>query len=225
MSKSVLAVAIATIVMLNVIAEPRLKERSNALLFVNPMAFRTLTLGFHNLFADSLWLLSTTVSEIKNNSEEINEQEFLHASQSIVTLDPFFYESVNYAATYLVSVKKDLPNALQILRDARFYDTENFFLYYLEILFITTYGADYGYDLDIRSIQSLAQKANALPDSQKILGVMIVDNWVDELLYLATNQALAKQQSKEDLLWLLKNTQNSEQKEAIQARLSELQYK
>jgi len=223
--KALLPIAIALIVALNIFSVPHLKERSNALLFVNALAFRTFSMGFHNLFADKLWLLSTTISEIKNDSKSINEEEFIRASRSIIALDPYFYESVNYAATYLVSVKKDLPSALQMLRDARFYDSENFFLYYLEILFVTTYGNDYGYPMDIRSLKALAQKANALPDSQKILGQMIVKDWVDELLILATNQALAKRQSKEDLKWLLKNTQNPAQKKAIEKRLSELQHK
>ena len=100
------------------------------------------------------------------------------------------------------------------------FNPNDFKLYFLEIILTLTYEKPDRIDDDY--IAELAKKAALLPDSQKILGRIVLGEWVEELLIYARNQKGKKEQAIEDLKWLLKNTKNPTKKKEIEKKLKEL---
>jgi len=193
----------------------------NEILFARPFFFRALSGYAHTLYADRLWLLSNTVGEVAvGDSFKADEKEVYEATRTIVVMDPFFYPALNYGATYLASIKNRLDLALKLVELAKIFNPEDFKIYFLEILLILTYEDED--KIDDEKIAALAKKAALLPDSQKILGNMLVNDWVEDILIYARDKKGKRAQAIEDLKWLLKNTEDPLKKREIQKRLQEL---
>ncbi|WP_200762663.1 hypothetical protein [Nitrosophilus alvini] len=193
----------------------------NEILFAKPLFFRALTGYTHTFTADKLWLLSNTVGETAvGDSFKADENEVYTAFKTIIYMDPYFYPAVSYAATYLASIKNRLDLATDLIKTARMFNPNDFKLYFLEIILILTYEKPD--KIDDNYIAELAKKAALLPDSQKILGRILLSEWVEELLIYARNQKGKKEQAIEDLKWLLKNTKNPTKKKEIEKKLKEL---
>lgn len=193
----------------------------NDILFAKPLFFRALTNYTHTITADKLWLLSNTIGEIATgDSFNVDEMEVYRAFKTIIVMDPYFYPAINYAATYLASIKKRIDLATNLIKDARKFNPNDFKLYFLELILILTYEDEQKIDDDY--IAKLAKKASLLPDSQKILGRIVVKDWVEELLVYARNKKGKKAQAVEDLKWLLKNTKDPVRKKEIEKKLKKL---
>ncbi|WP_187647281.1 hypothetical protein [Nitrosophilus labii] len=193
----------------------------NEILFAKPLFFRALTNYTHTLSADKLWLLSNTVGEVAvGDSFKVDEMEVYRAFKTIIVMDPFFYPAVNYAATYLASIKKRVDLATELIKTARIFNKNDFKLYFLEIILLLTYEDEK--KLDDEYIASLAKKATLLPDSQKILGRILVKDWIEDMLIYARDKKGKRAQAIEDLKWLLKNTKDPAKKKEIEKKLKEL---
>ncbi len=193
----------------------------NEILFAKPLFFRALTNYTHTLSADKLWLLSNTVGEVAaGDSFKVDEMEVYRAFKTIIVMDPFFYPAVNYAATYLASIKKRVDLATELIKTARIFNKNDFKLYFLEIILLLTYEDEK--KLDDEYIASLAKKAALLPDSQKILGRIVIKDWIEDMLIYARNKKGKRAQAIEDLKWLLKNTKDPAKKKEIEKKLKEL---
>ncbi len=193
----------------------------NEILFAKPLFFRALTNYTHTLSADRLWLLSNTVGEVAaGDSFKVDEMEVYRAFKTIIIMDPFFYPAVNYAATYLASIKKRVDLATNLIKTARIFNKNDFKLYFLEIILLLTYEDEK--KLDDEYIASLAKKAALLPDSQKILGRIVIKDWIEDMLIYARDKKGKRAQAIEDLKWLLKNTKDPVKKKEIEKRLKEL---
>ncbi|WP_281951440.1 hypothetical protein [Nitrosophilus kaiyonis] len=193
----------------------------NDILFAKPLFFRALTNYTHTLSADKLWLLSNTVGEVATgNSFDVDEMEVYEAFKTIIFMDPYFYPAINYAATYLASIKKRVDLATDLIKKARLFNKNDFKLYFLELILILTYEDEKNIDDDY--IVKLAKEASLLPDSQKILGRIVVKDWVEDMLIYARNKKGKRAQAIEDLKWLLKNTKEPVKKAEIKRKLEEL---
>lgn len=193
----------------------------NEILFAKPLFFRALTNYTHTFSADKLWLLSNTVGEVATgDSFKADEYEVYRAFKTIIYMDPYFYPAVNYAATYLASVKKRVDLATDLIKTARMFNPNDFKLYFLEIMLILTYEDMNKIDDDY--IAKLAKKASLLPDSQKILGRIVVKDWIEEMMIYVRDKKGKRAQAIEDLKWLLKNTKDPVKKKEIEKKLNEL---
>lgn len=193
----------------------------NDILFAKPLFFRALTNYTHTLTADRLWLLSNTVGETAvGDSFKADEMEIFRAFKTIIVMDPFFYPALNYAATYLASIKKRLDLANELIDTAMIFNKNDFKLYFLKIILYLTYEEPKKLNDDL--IAKLAKKAALLPDSQKVLGRISVKEWVVDLLIYARDKRGKKAQAIKDLKWLLKNTKDPKKKKEIEERLKEL---
>lgn len=204
-------------------SQPKRAVDSNAILFANPLLFKALSGPTHNLLADSLWLLSNTVSEMSGRSTEDVDMEVLaKASTTISFMDPYFHKANNYATMLIAGYGRDLPTALSLLRLQRFFDHNNFRLYIDELIFLVTYAIDYEIDIDYEYIISLAKKAALLPESKNLIGSMKVDSWIEDILIVSNNRLNRQQQALDDLIWLKKNTKNVYRKKQLDKRIKAL---
>jgi hypothetical protein len=219
-----LILAIIALVLFNTLHEkPKRLRESNAILFANPLVFKALSGATHNLLADSLWLLSNTVSEMNGRStEDVDMDELTKASRTISFMDPYFHEANNYATMLIAGYGRDLTSALSLIRLQRFFDHNNFRLYFDELIFLLTYAIDYGMDIDYDYIISLAKKAATLPDSKNLLGQIKINSWIDDILVAANSRLNRQQQALDDLIWLKKNTKNEHRKKEINKRIQQL---
>ncbi len=222
-NKIVLFLALALFFGFNYLYPKPKKEKIivNDILFAKPLFFRTLTNDTHTLVADKLWLLSNTVGETRSkDSFKADEMEVFRAFKTITMMDPYFFPAINYAATYLASIKKRLDLALDLIDTAMMYNKNSFNLYFLKIVLYLTYTDEKNFDDNF--VATLAKKAALLPDSQKVLGRIVVKDWVEDLLIYARDKKGKKEQAKKDLEWLLKHTTNPKRKKEILKRLKEL---
>ena len=225
-SKILLTLSIVGLIFFNSLFYTKHNENNhtNAILFANPLLFKALSGPLHNLIADKLWLLSNSVSEMGvGGSNAVNSKEFVAATKTIVTMDPYFYAPVNYAATYLVSINKDIVTALEFLRLARYFDDKNFKLYFNELIFLLTYADDYNYKVDYDYVIELAKKTEALPIEDKQIGAMLVGNWIDDFIISANSKMNRRAQAIDDLVWLYEQTDDDVRKVEIKKRITELQ--
>lgn len=199
------------------------EKQTNTILFANPLIFKALSGPLHNLLADKLWLLSNSVSEMGlGGTYSVNSEEFVAASKTIVMMDPYFYAPVNYASTFMVSIKKDMKSSLELLRLSRTFDRYNFKLYFNELVFLLTYGEDYNYSVDYEYVVDLAKMTESLPIEDKQIGMIFVGNWIDDFIISANNKMNRHAQAIDDLKWLYDNSDNQERRYEIQKRINEL---
>ncbi len=202
---------------------PQKTARSNALLFANPLVFKMISGMTHNFLADKLWLLRATVSEAgAGDSYKVDIEDFIDASTTVAIMDPYFFEANNYAFTYLTSIAADLPSALRLLRMTRFFDNENFKLYFLELIFLVTYAKDHDMHLDYKDIYKMATKISQMPEGRQVLGKFQVKEWVRYIISFAENEILRRAQKLEDLVWLLKHTEDQHKRALIEEKIREL---
>ena len=170
----------------------------NEILFAEPLFFRALTNYTHTLIADRLWLLSNTVGEIATgDSFNVDENEVYLAFRMITYMDPCFYPALNYAATYLASIKKRVDLATDLIKTARMFNQNDFKLYFLEMVLILTYKNFY--DIDYDYIAKLAMRASFFPDKQKRVAQIVVKEWLKEIFVYAKDKKKKKSQTVKDL--------------------------
>jgi len=195
-------------------------HENSSLLFVNGWLFKALSGPAHNLVADGLWLVSNGIAEIRNSTNAVDARQVREASKAILALDPYFFRAHNYTATLLASIFEDTSSATTLMRTARHFDSNNFLLYFNEILFWTTYAyerANYDY------IRKLAKDAAMLPEAQKVVGPLDVKDLIEEILIDATHKSHQTAQALADLAWLKEQTTSIERKKVIQKRIEALQ--
>jgi len=189
----------------------------NELLFSNPYLFRAISNISHTLLADRLWLMSADIGEIvKKDSYTIDAGEFFAASKTITVMDPYFFPAVNYAATYLSSIHKDINGSIALYETARLYDKNNFLLYFNEMLLRATYQNPVDDDAMVR----LAKEASLMPENRKFFKKENVGNMVEDFIVFARNKRGRDAQARKDLQWLLKNSTSEQRKKEIVRRLS-----
>lgn len=220
----VLALVVSLFLIFFIYLIPRPNKESiivNDILFAKPLFFRALSNYTHTFIADKLWLLSNSVGEIATgDSYKVDEMEVYRAFKTVIIMDPYFFPAINYASTYLASIKNRVDLASDLIKSARLFNKNDFKLYFLEIILLLTYEDES--KIDDEYIATLAKKAALLPDSQKVIGRLVVKDWIEDLLIYARDKKGKKRQAIEDLKWLLKNTEDPVKKEEIKKRLQEL---
>lgn len=195
------------------------KEEQNSMLFANPIIYRALDGYLHTLSADRLWLASNSVSELtKRSSFDVNKEEFNKAFETIAVMDPRFFPTINYGATYLASIQKDLDSAITIIDRALIFNKEDFRLLFLKMILLATYARD---DNDMLRAQEVSKKLIEL-NSKKVFLNLKVDDLIEELYILSSSKSAKLHKEIEDLIWLYKKSKNKEIKEKILLRLKEL---
>ena len=187
---------------------------------MNPWLVRALTTTTHNLLADSLWLMSNKVSEIMKDFSDFDEEEFIQVSNSIRTMDPYSYKINNYANTLLVANYDRIDFALEALHFSRYWDQNNFLLYFDEIMFLMTYCDA---PLDYNYLRKLTKQAAVLPDAQKKVGGIIVVDYMEDLLLETNRKLFKKEQMMLDLQWLLNQTTSPKRKQEILKRIKSVE--
>ncbi len=217
----VLLIGFTLLVVLLLIAMPykAKQQRSHELLFSSPLLVRALSGNMHTLVADWFWLLSNTIGELSKSSDSVEDDELFKATKSIATLDPYFKHPTLYAATFFSSIQEDLNRSNGVLRYARTLNNQEFQYYFLEILNAITYADEYAYAYDMSELIALSKKAFALPDSQKYIGRMSVKDFIEDIVAFSLNKKLQAIRKKEDLKWLLEQTQDPKQKARIEKKL------
>lgn len=220
MNKGLLILAILALIGFNIQStKPHRKRDNDALLYVNPWLFKALSGPTHNLIADKLWLMSNSVSEGRNYTDDINATAFMEASHAIVVMDPYFYKANNYATTFMTSILGKLKRSVDFLHLSQSFDKNNFLLYFNEMLYSMTYSKG---PIDYRYIIKLAKIAAVLPDAQKVVGPIKVESWIDDILVYANSKLQHKKQALIDLEWLLEQTSDKKRRKEIQARINTL---
>lgn len=188
----------------------------NELLFSNPYFFRAISNISHTLVADWLWLMSADIGEIAaRDSHSVETAEFFAASKSITVMDPYFFPAINYAATYLSSIHKDINASIELYETARAYDKNNILLYFNEIVLRATYEEP----LDDEVIVRLAKEAAILPSSKARFAKEDINNMIENFIIFARSKKGKEAQAIKDLKWLLKNTTNESRKNEIRKKL------
>lgn len=195
------------------------QENLDSELFANPLLYRALSGYIHTLQADKLWLASNAISEMRyGNSYQVDEEVFKQAFETIAVMDPYFFQAINYGATYLATIKNDVKGAVTILDRGLEFAPKEFNLLFSKMLLLATYTeAD---TRDFETIKSLAKKLIAL-DTQKRFGNLSVEELIEEMFVFATSKNAKKQKEVEDLLWLYKTTKNQNVKDIIAAKLKD----
>lgn len=189
----------------------------NELLFSNPYIFRALSNISHTLLADGLWLMSADIGEMaKRSSYAADTEEFFLASRTITVMDPYFSPAINYAATYLSSIHKEINASIALYEQARLYDKNNFLLYFNEMLLRATYQDP----LDDDAIARLGKEASRMPEKRKFFKKENVGNMVEDFVVFARNKRGKREQAIDDLKWLLENSTSEHRKKEIEKRLS-----
>lgn len=195
------------------------KDEQNSMLFANPLLYRALEGYLHTLSADRLWLASNSVSELgKKSSYDVDKDEFSKAFETIAVMDPYFFLTINYGATYLASIQNDLDRAVALIDRALLFNDEDFRLLFLKMILLATYARN---DIDMLKAQEIAKKLVEL-DSKKIFLNLKVDDLIEDLYMLASSKNARAYKEIEDLIWLYKNSKNEAVKEKILLRLKEL---
>lgn len=223
-SKLLLGLGLLFLLLFNqLLYTPKKGVRSNDLLFANPTLFRFLSGIAHNVLADGLWLLRSTVSEAHyKDSFKVDKEALYLASRTVATMDPYFYEANNYGITYLATIGKDLEKAESLIHLARFFDKENFNLYFLDVLFLVTYAKDYDKAIDFAYVKRLVEKMMAMPEGKKVFERMRVSAWLAYFKHFADDELLRIKQKRQDLLWLYKKTEDPKRKLEIKKKLDKL---
>ncbi|MFW6308325.1 MAG: hypothetical protein ACOC08_06760 [Campylobacterales bacterium] len=190
----------------------------NTMLFANPLVYRAVNGAFHTLVADRLWLDANSVSEMrKGDSYSVDSDEFRAAFKTITVMDPHFFQAINYATTYLDTIKSDLKGALLLIDEAERLGNDDFRLLFLKMLLIATYDLEGGMDEVEKISKELISR-----EGRKIFGSLLVDEYIEELYLLSSSKNARSKQRKDDLLWLYKNTKNPKIKSEVEKRLKEL---
>eukprot|EP01022_Parablepharisma_sp_SALTPOND_P027301 TRINITY_DN6625_c0_g1_i1.p8 TRINITY_DN6625_c0_g1~~TRINITY_DN6625_c0_g1_i1.p8 ORF type:complete len:206 (-),score=28.05 TRINITY_DN6625_c0_g1_i1:3195-3812(-) len=193
-------------------------DRDNTTLFVNPMVYRAVNGAFHTLVADKLWLDANSVSEMsRGSSYSVDSDEFKAAFKTITVMDPYFFQAINYATTYLATIKNDLDGAVELIDEAESLGNDDFRLLFLKMLLIATYDLEGG----MEEVEKLSKELLSR-DDKKVFGVLLVDEYIEELYLLSTSKSAKTKQKKDDLLWLYKHTQNLKIKAEVQKKLENL---
>lgn len=201
--------------------ESKPSMEDHEMLFANPVFFRALNGNFHSLSADWLWLLANNVSEIKVRYEEIDTETFYKAFETISTMDSHFVLAVNYGALFLASVQQNPDKAISLLERALVFHQDSFMLRFIMLGIMISYVESD--QRDYEKIAKIAKEAYALPDSDSFINKKFANrDFVEDILLFARKQSDDQSRVKEDLLWLLKRTQDEEKREQIRQRLKEI---
>ena len=193
---------------------PKQKQENADILYLNPYMSKFMVPIGNQILADKFWLLSHNIDETHyKNSHKVNLDNFFIVSKNIILLEPYFYEAVNYPSTYFASVYNDINRSIALLKVSRAYDKKNFFLYYNEILFHILYNKSINQEFII----SLIKRLYLIDSNKKYLhGIRVDDLIYDMLISLRKNK---KSKIKDDLQWLLTNTQNRAKRQEIKMLL------
>lgn len=212
---------VAIILLLSLYPKPQKhKAYVDTTLFSNPIVLRMLHTYTHNIIADQLWLASNKVGELQTGSGLDNKEDFFNVFMTITFMDPYFYEPINYGAAYLVTMHEDLKNAFKIIDVAKYYDKKNFNLRFYEIIFYVDYDEN---NLDYDKLRGMLKEISLLPEAKHRMGIINIDNWIEDFLIYARKKENKQEMIKKDLLWLYKVTKNPSRKAEIEKRLQEFE--
>jgi hypothetical protein len=222
-NRYLLGVGLLLLLLFNHFSTPpkREKRQISSTLFVNPIVARALSGNLHTLFADSLWLSLGMVSETgAKDSRDVDIERFYQTSKTLIFMDGNFYKAVAYSSTFLISIYKEIEKAHDLIHLARFFDPKNFKLYFLEIINIVSY--EKASQSMMESVTRLAHEALKIPVEDRQVAITDSTVWIEEALAFSQDTLAKKRRHKEDLLWLLKQTQDPKKRQLIEKKLQEL---
>jgi len=198
----------------------RNRENSvDSMLFANPLFYRASSGYTHTLVADRLWLASNSISEMAlGSSYAVDPRQFTNAFKTIAVMDPYFFQTINYGATYLASIKNDLKGAVGIIDSALEFNDKSFNLLFLKMLLLSTYGEG---ERDFEIVKNISKKLID-SDYKKVFGSLVVEDMLEDMYILSTQKTVKKEREIEDLLWLYEKSKNPEIKERILEKLKDL---
>ena len=223
MNKALFLLLLALLVVFHTYATlpVRTARTADSLLFVNPVLARALSGNFHTLLADRLWLNLGMVSETgAKGSLDVNTTLFYKTSKTLIFMDGNFFPAVAYSSTFLISLFNEIKQAHDLIHLARIFDPLNFKLYFLEIINIISY--EHATPSMLSRVDYLGKKALAIPQEKRGIAIRDSTVWIEEALAFAQNDLARKQKQKEQLLWLLKQTKDPNQRALIRNRLEDL---
>lgn len=210
-TKPLLAAALAGLLLLALAAPaPRPSPSGELAAFHHPELFRALSGPFHTLLADRLWLLSAGRAERAQGSAGVETDRFYQTAEAVILMDPRFFPAVNYASTFLASVRRDVEGANALARLALERGGPDIRLYRLMVVNHLAYREP----VDDNAVAALAKEAAALPGFTA---------WFAEAAALARTSRGRTAIAVEELKALEKQARNEKEAAQIRETLEELE--
>ncbi|MDR0747474.1 MAG: hypothetical protein LBE89_06255 [Helicobacteraceae bacterium] len=180
-------------------------------LLLQPQLLRALSGFAHTLAGDYVWLKSYLVGEVGVGDDNLEVPMLQEITVAQIVLDPHFTVPARYAATYLASIQKRSDVSIELLTFSQSLNPDRFDLLFGEALIRVNYEVPNSSD----RLVELAKRIEPLPEKSKIIGSMLMDDWMIGAISYARSQENRNKLIEADLLELLKNTENPRRKELI----------
>jgi hypothetical protein len=193
---------------------PVFKEFDGKSLVMQPYLLRAISGYAHTVVGDYIWLKSHHVGET-SYGDAVDFDIFSAVFRAQIILDPHYTQPVRYAATYLASIPKKPLLGLELLELSQSLNPYRFDLLINEALIRITYNAPNSYD----RLVELARRIEPLPEKTKLIGSMVMDDLIHDMIAYVGTQEGKQEAIEADLIELLKQTENPERRARIQAEL------
>ncbi|MDR1450819.1 MAG: hypothetical protein LBI57_00580 [Helicobacteraceae bacterium] len=203
---------------------PVFVKSEGRLLTMQPYLLRAMSGYAHTLVGDFVWLKSRYVDETRHG-DAVDAALLTAVFRAHVILDPHFTIPVRYAATYLASIPKLPLGGVELLEFSQSLNPDRFDLLINEALIRI------GYDVPNSSerILELAKRIEKLPEKNKLVGSIVMDDWMIEMIaYIRAKEGKSLTAEDKlliieaDLVDLLKQTENPTRRALIEAELEKV---
>ena len=195
---------------------PVLVREDGRSLTMQPYLLRAISGYGHTVVGNYVWLKSHYIDETTHGSDAVDTDIFAAVFRAQVILDPHYTQPVRYAATYLASIPKQPMTALELLELSQSLNPDRFDLLINEALIRMSYEVPDSYD----RLVELAKRIEPLPEKTKLVGSMLMDDLIHDLISYVGTQEGKQQMIEEDLTELLKQTENPDRRARIQEELA-----
>ncbi|MDR3347634.1 MAG: hypothetical protein LBN32_03370 [Helicobacteraceae bacterium] len=196
---------------------PSLSAPESRSLVMQPYLLRALSGSAHNLVGTFVWLKSRYADEI-TQGDQLDADFFAMIAKAQIILDPNFIAPARYSATYLASIAKRPSTAVDLITLSESLNPKRFDLFILEAILRATYDVPNSGD----RLSEIARTIEAMPDKDKVLGSIVMDDWIVEMIGYVRSKEGRRDQVEADLLELLEQTENPHRRKLIEQELEKV---
>jgi hypothetical protein len=150
-----------------------------------------------HILADKFWLLSSNIDEMRLG-KNVDIENFFQAYKNILLLDSSFEIAIIYSSTYLASNLNRGDLAIELLQIAQKLNPSSFQYAFTELIFQIVYINNN----DIKKLKLLANKIVKMPNRQKYIGKIDVNNWANDIITYLNQNSIKKEIQEVDKSWL-----------------------